>query len=128
MSFEIEGTLHRKYEAENKSGSFTAREFVIQIQSGNYPEYPKFQLVQDRVNLIDQFNEGDSIKVFFDLRGREWQGKYFTNLNCWRVERAGGEQQPVAARAATAPPPPPPANLPPEPPKVDTSGNDDLPF
>ena len=26
------------------------------------------------------------MKVHFDLRGREWQGKYFTNLNAWKVE------------------------------------------
>ena len=128
MSFEIEGTLHKIYESENKSGKFVSREFVIQIPSGNYPEYPKFQLVQDRVNLIDQYAEGDRIKVYIDLRGREWQGKFFTNLNCWRVERAAGEAQPVAGRAASAPPPPSSDNLPPEPPKYDTSANEDLPF
>jgi hypothetical protein len=127
MSFEIEGTLHKIYETENKSGKFAAREFVIQIQSGNYPEFPKFQLVQDRCNIMDNFNEGEKIKVYFDLRGREWQGKFFTNLNCWRVEKLG-EQEATAARlpvqppvSNSAPPPEPPAY-------TSAESTDDLPF
>ena len=124
MSFEVDGKLHKKYETENKTDSFQAREFVILVESGNYPQYVKFQLVQDRCALLDPFEEGEEIKVHFDLRGREWQGKYFTNLNAWRLEKAS---------AAAAP----------EPPAADSSGgffpsadnepsggaaDDDLPF
>jgi hypothetical protein len=29
------------------------------------------------------------VKVYFDLRGRQWQDKYFTNLQAWRVEAVG---------------------------------------
>jgi len=86
MSFEVVGKLHKKYETENKTDTFRAREFVIEIDGGSYPQFIKFQCVQDRVTIIDNYNEGDQIKVHFDLRGREWQGRYFTNLNAWRVE------------------------------------------
>lgn len=88
MSFEVIGKLHKKYETENKTGSFQAREFVIEIDSGNYAQFIKFQLVQDRCALLDDYQEGQPIKVHFDLRGREWNGKYFTNLNAWRLEQA----------------------------------------
>ncbi|MCB9052985.1 MAG: DUF3127 domain-containing protein [Lewinellaceae bacterium] len=97
MSFEVDGKLHKKYETENKTDSFQAREFVLLVESGNYPQYVKFQLVQDRCALLDPFEEGEEMKVHFDLRGREWQGKYFTNLNAWRLEKAS---------AGSAPPPP----------------------
>lgn len=89
MSFEIEGKLHRKYDTENKTASFQAREFVIEVNANNYMNYIKFQLVQDRCGLIDTYAEGDRIKVHFDLRGREWNDKYFTNLNAWKIEKAG---------------------------------------
>jgi single-strand DNA-binding protein len=88
MSFEIEGKLHKVYPTEQKSASFQAREFGIEIMSGNYPQYIKFQLTQEKCSIIDGYNEGDIIKVYFDLRGREWQDKIFTNLNAWRVEGA----------------------------------------
>ena len=86
-SFEIEGKLLRKYDAESKSASFQAREFVLEIPDGNYPQFIKFQLTQDRCAAIDPYKEGETLKVHFDLRGREWQGKYFTNLNAFRVEK-----------------------------------------
>ena len=96
-TFEIEGKLLRKFDAENKSASFQAREFVIEIPDGNYPQFIKFQLTQDRCAAIDAHSEGEQVKVHFDLRGREWQGKYFTNLNAWRIEKA------TAGAPATAP-------------------------
>lgn len=93
MSFEIVGKLHKKFDTENKTSTFQAREFVIETANGNYPQMVKFQLTQDRCGLIDSFEEGNDIKVYFDLRGREWNGKYFTNLNAWRVEAAEAVQQ-----------------------------------
>lgn len=87
MSFEIEGVLTKKFEIESKTSSFQAREFVIEISSGNYPQFIKFQLTQDRCAFIDNYEEGERMKVFFDLRGREWNGKYFTNLNAWKIEK-----------------------------------------
>jgi len=98
MSFEIEGKLHKKFDTESKTNTFQAREFVIEVTSGNYPQFIKFQLTQDRCSLIDDYEEGGMIKVFFDLRGREWNEKYFTNLNAWRLEN-------VSAAANAAPPP-----------------------
>lgn len=100
MSFEVEGKLHKKFDIENKTSSFQAREFVLEVPDGNYPQLVKFQLVQDRCALIDPMTEGESIKVHFDLRGREWQGKYFTNLNAWKVEKATGTTSAPAATAA----------------------------
>lgn len=101
MSFEVEGKLHKIYETEQKTDSFQAREFVIETE-GNYPQFVKFQLVQDRCALLDPFEEGQMIKVHFDLRGREWNGKYFTNLNAWRLEQGGANTAPTAPPEAAS--------------------------
>lgn len=89
-NFAIEGTLHKVFEMEAKNATFSTRDFVIEI-GGQYPQVIKFQLVQDRCGLIDAFKEGDGIKVHFDLRGREWNGKYLTNLHAWKLEAVGQE-------------------------------------
>ncbi|MBK8701728.1 MAG: DUF3127 domain-containing protein [Saprospiraceae bacterium] len=86
MNFEIEGTLHKVFDLESKTASFQTREFVITTE-GTYPQFVKFQAVQDRTGIVEGLKEGDKIKVFFDIRGREWQGKYFTNLNAWKIEK-----------------------------------------
>lgn len=124
MSFEVSGKLIKKFDTENKTGTFQAREFVIEIE-GQYPQVIKFQLVQDRCSLLDAYNEGEVIKVHFDLRGREWNGKYLTNLNAWRLEK--GDAAAAPGQTASSTPPPPPSSFPTvadEPPGAD----DDLPF
>lgn len=100
MSFEVEGKLYKTYPTEQKTQSFQTREFAIEIMSGSYPQYIKFQLTQDKCGVIDEYKEGDMIKVYFDLRGREWQDKIFSNLNAWRIERVG--QQTASSNAATS--------------------------
>jgi single-strand DNA-binding protein len=118
MSFEISGTLHKVYDIESKSGSFQTREFVL-ATDGQYPQYCKFQLTQDRCSIIDSHKEGDKIKVYFDLRGREWQGKYFTNLNAWKMERDASTTSTANSIEAQS------GNFPPIPPSFDTMGGSD---
>ena len=89
MGYKAEGKIEKIFDAEQKSASFTAREFVIEVADGQYPQMVKFQLVQDKCSLVDDYNEGDVVEVEFDLRGREWNGKYFTNLQAWRISKAG---------------------------------------
>ncbi len=121
MAFEITGKMHRIFPIEQKTATFQAREFVLEVVSGQYSEYIKFQAVQERCQLLDAFREGEIVKVSFDLRGREWQGRYFTNLNAWRIEKAEGtasvpEQHPADPFPDyTAAPPP-------------MKDSDDLPF
>lgn len=91
--FEIQGKIHKVFPSENKSGSFQAREFVIEVESGQYPQLIKFQLTQERCDLIDSYSEGEEIQVSFDLRGREWDGKYFINLNAWRLNRPSSTEK-----------------------------------
>lgn len=94
MSFNIQGKLHKKFETESKTASFQTREFVIQTQE-QYPQFIKFQLTQDRCSAIDAYNEGEMINVYFDLRGREWQEKYFTNLQAWKIEKVSESNSPA---------------------------------
>jgi hypothetical protein len=96
MSFNITGKLHKVYPSENKTNTFQTREFVI-VTSEQYPQYIKFQLVQDRCAIIDQFAAGQNINVYFDLRGREWQEKYFTNLQAWKIEAVSDGAAPQKA-------------------------------
>jgi len=89
MGYKAEGKIVKIFDTEQKTASFSAREFVIEVEDGQYPQMVKFQLVQDKCALVDDYNEGDKIEVEFDLRGREWNDKYFTNLQAWRITKAG---------------------------------------
>jgi hypothetical protein len=95
MAYDVTGKLHKVFDTENKTDSFRAREFVIETDDRGYKNYIKFQLTQDRCDLIESYKPEDMITVTFDLRGREWNEKYFTNLNAWKIapleQPSGGE-------------------------------------
>lgn len=101
MTYELEGVLHKVFDTENKTATFQAREFVVKTD-GQYPQFIKFQLTQDRCDSVEGYTEGEPIKVYFDLRGREWNEKYFTNLNAWRVEKPTAQAQPAAGQPQVA--------------------------
>ena len=91
MTYKATGRLHKIFETEQKSASFSVRDFVIEVADDKFPQMVKFQLTQDKCALIDDYSEGVEICVDFDLRGREWNEKYFTNLNAWRIELSNAQ-------------------------------------
>ena len=122
MGYKAEGKIVKIFDAEQKSASFQAREFVIEVADGQYPQMVKFQLVQDKCDLVNDYGEGDSVEVEFDLRGREWNGKYFTNLQAWRIARAGeGGGASGGGQSQSSVPLEPPA-------KPSADFDDDIPF
>jgi len=104
MGLEVEGKLFEIFDTEAVTNKFQKREFVLELENGNYKEYPKFQLTQARCSLLDGFQKNDEIKVEFSLSGRPYQGRngqtiYFTNLNVWKIESLQ-----AAAPASDVPP------------------------
>ena len=89
QSFEMEGTVKVIEDIQSFASGFTKREFVIEVEDGKFPQSIKFECVKDKTALIDQFQIGDPVKVFFDIRGNEYKGKYYVNLNAWKLERPG---------------------------------------
>lgn len=131
---EVIGTIKVKFDTQRVSEKFQKREFVLTTEANTpYPQHVSFQVTQDKCAMLDQFNEGEEIKVQFNLRGREWNGpqgiKYFNTLEAWRIERLTGsnsapqaqsQSRPASSNAGSAPSAP-----------VFTGNvddNDDLPF
>ncbi len=95
MQYQLNGILKVLKETQPVSEKFKKREFVITDNSSQYPQHISFQLTQDKCSLLDGANEGDTITVHFNIRGREWtnpQGeiKYFNSLEAWKIERSSG--------------------------------------
>ena len=128
MSYKAEGKIVKIFDAESKSASFTAREFVIEVADGQYPQMVKFQLVQDKCGLVDGYNEGEEIEVDFDLRGRKWNEKYFTNLQAWKITRAGEGGGSQGGGASTSQSSSAPAPVAAAPSAAAADFDDDIPF
>ncbi len=88
--FDISGTVKKVFDEQTFGSGFNKREFVLTIESGRFPQDIKFECVKDKVALVAALKPGAKVKVFFDLRGREWKESYFVNLNAWKIEALDG--------------------------------------
>jgi single-strand DNA-binding protein len=99
MAYEISGTLKKIMERQDFPSGFYKQEFVVTTEE-RFPQDIKLDCLKEKVELLQPFKEGDRIKVAFDLRGREWNERYFVDLSAWKIEAADAE-----ASGTGAPPP-----------------------
>ena len=90
--YEANGKIKLISETQNFPSGFSKREFVVTTGDTKYPQDLKFEMVKDKCAILDNYNEGSDVKVSFDVRGNEYNGKYYVNLSCWKLEggRGGG--------------------------------------
>lgn len=72
--------------------------FVIETQE-QYPVKIAFTCFGKRMDIIDQVvphENGDEIEVFYNVSSREYNGKWFHNVDAWKVEVPVADEQPVA--------------------------------
>ena len=72
------------------SKGFRKRELVLTTNE-QYPQMLMIEFVQDKVDLLNSYSEGQDVKVSINLRGREWinpqgEAKYFNSIQGWRIE------------------------------------------
>jgi hypothetical protein len=89
------------------TNGFRKREVVVTTEE-QYPQHILVEFIQDKCELLNAYQVGQSVKIGINLRGREWvnpQGetKYFNTVQGWRIEEAG-------AAAPSEMPPMPPAS------------------
>ena len=89
----FQGTLKKIGATQQVSDKFQKREFVVSDNAAKYEQFIAFQLTQKNTDLLNDFNVGDEVEVTFGLKGREYNGKYFTNLDAFRVKRLAGNKQ-----------------------------------
>lgn len=104
------GTIHLIGEARQVSEKMNIREFVLSI-GDKYPQLVQFQAVNERVKFLDNATPGMECEVKFDLRGREYNGRYYVSLNAWDIRV-------IAPEAIPCPPSKP----------ITDEIDDDLPF
>ena len=145
MALELEGTLRQKLGVQSGTsarGQWAKQEFILEYPDGNFTAQACFTAWgQDKVQELDKYQVGDRIKVSFNLKSREYNGRWYNDLQVWRIAPAGQAAAaqapaytaaPQAPQEAAAPVPAPPAfDAAPAPTLDDMPGDspeDDLPF
>jgi len=87
-------------QSKSGSGEWKKQEFIIETQS-QYPKKVIFSLWGDKTEQINGLQPGEDVKISFDPESREYNGRWYTDLRAWKVERGaaalagstGGAQQ-----------------------------------
>ena len=88
--YEANGKLKMVGEVQSFASGFTKREFVVTTENDKYPQDLKFEVVKDKCSMLDSYKTGDDVQVTFDIRGNEYNGKYFVNLSCFKLQSLSG--------------------------------------
>ena len=113
MTYELTGKIKLIQDEQTFASGFTKREMVVTVDDGRYPQEISLEFVKDKISLLEGLEPGQEVTVSFDIRGREYNGRYFNNLQGWKV---------VAADSAAADDPAPQGDEPPP------MGDKDIPF
>ena len=108
------------------TNGFRKREIVLTTEE-QYPQHIMIEFVQDKTDLLNNYQVGQLVKININLRGREWvnpQGetKYFNSIQGWRIE----SMQQDSASGNMPPVPPAEAFEPVD--NLNSEDHDDLPF
>ena len=142
-SYDLVGTVKQIGDVQTFASGFTKREVIVSDDDQRFPQDLAFSFARDRARLLDNVAVGDRVKVSFDIRGREYNGRHYTDLSGWRIEKEAAESPaqglpasgpapspyPAAAPAPGGYPPPPHAAAAPAAPAAPADDSlDDLPF
>lgn len=122
MSLEVKGQLLQVLPVQSgtsKAGNeWSKQEFVIETHE-QFPKKVCFTLFGDKISLLSGFSAGDEVEVAFNVESREFNGRWFHNINAWKITAAAQTANDVPGFSPDDIPPPPDSDAPPA---------NDLPF
>jgi len=84
---EINGSVHLIGQTETVGNNgFTKRQLVVATEE-QYVQYVPIDFVKDKTSVLDGYNVGDKVNVSVNVRGSEYNGKYYVNLQGWRISK-----------------------------------------
>lgn len=131
-ALELEGKISQKMAAQSGQsarGTWARQDFVLEYMDGNFPSSVCFSTWgEDKVNDLARYQVGDKVRVSFNVKGREYNGRWYNDLRVWKIspaEEAPRQQAQGAAPYGAAPAAPAPGfdDIPPA-----DGSEDDLPF
>ena len=91
---------------------FTKRIVVVETAE-QYPQKLAIDFVKDKTRVLDSYKVGDNVSISINLRGSEYNGRYFVNLQGWKISKAEQSANNIEVK---------------EPVSVVGDANDDMPF
>lgn len=72
---------------ESKRGPWRKLEFVVEIP-GDYPKPVCCTVWNDSIDEAD-LHVGDQVHVNIDIKSREYNGRWYTDVTAWKIQKQG---------------------------------------
>lgn len=87
---EVIGKVKALFELQTFDSGFRKRELIL-TTAEQYPQHISIEFLQDKVDLLNEYKLGDDVRVYINLRGREWTNqegvtRYFNSISGWKIE------------------------------------------
>ena len=101
MAYELTGKIKKIFDQQDFPSGFYKKEFVVTTEE-RFPQDIKLDCLKEKVEMLNGLEVGSPVKVSFDIRGREWNERFFVDLTAWKVEKesAEGESAPQEVNQA----------------------------
>jgi hypothetical protein len=88
---EIQGTLIGKlplFKGTGARGNWVKQEFILETRESSYLRKVCISVFgDDKIRELESFSIGESIKVSVNIESREYNGRWYTELRAWRLEK-----------------------------------------
>ena len=81
----LTGKVYKVLPLQTFESGFTKRVAVIETE-GEYPQKLPIEFLKDRTVMLDNITEGQLVTVDYDLRGSEWNDKFFLSAVAWKID------------------------------------------
>lgn len=83
---EVTGKIIHIGETETVGSAGTFKKRLVLVETNEqYPQKIPVDFVQDKTALLDAFMIGSDVVVSVNVRGNEYNGKYYVSLNGWKI-------------------------------------------
>ena len=89
MELKLEGKI-KEIGQEEQIKNLTKRSMLL-TTNDKYPQTVQLDFINEKQKELLKFNVGDEVSVDFNIRSNEYKGKYYTNLQGWRIAQLLGE-------------------------------------
>lgn len=94
MAMEIKCKLLDKLAVQSGTsarGPWSKQDFIVET----IEQYPRKICMnvwgQDKVNELASYNAGEQLLVSVNIESREFNGRWYTDVRAWRIQREGAE-------------------------------------
>ena len=103
MSLVVKGKIANILEVESgtsKAGKEWKKQGFVVDTGAQFNPLVCFSLFgDDKINMLRDFGQGQEVEVAFNISSREFNGKWYHNIDAWKITAAG--QQAGGASAET---------------------------